>query len=41
MFDCYDDNNIHALYKFLKDLSFDEFSFYYSLYFNRIRVEQI
>ena len=41
MFDFYDHNNIHALNKFLKYLSFDEFSFYYSLYFNKIRVEQI
>ena len=27
--------------KFSKDLSFDEFRFYYSLYFNKIRVKQI
>ena len=40
LFDFYDRNS-HTLSKFLKSLSFEDFCFYFSIYYNKIRIQQI
>ena len=40
IFDFYD-SNIHTLFKFLKSLRFEDFRFYFSICYNKIRIKQI
>ena len=40
IFEIYD-SNIHALSKFLKYLLFEDFRFYFSIYYNKIKIQQI